>query len=174
MLTLQGEYIKLRALEPEDINHVHRIENDEKLWHLSETVTPFSLYSIKEYIDNAHRDIYEVKQLRLVICDVNTGTFIGLIDLFDFDPLNLRAGIGIVIEYQDNRGLGYGKEALQLLLNYCKVHLQLHQLYASIGTDNSTSIQLFEKLGFKRIGIKKDWRRSGKEFIDELLYQHIL
>ncbi|RMB61068.1 N-acetyltransferase [Dokdonia sinensis] len=174
MLTLQGEHIKLRALEPEDLTHVHRIENDEKLWHLSETVTPYSVHSIKEYVDNAHRDVYEVKQLRLVICDVTTDAFVGFIDLFDFDPLNLRAGVGIVIESTDDRGQGYGKEALQLLLKYCKKHLQLHQLFANIGADNPSSIRLFEKLGFELIGIKKDWRRSGTDFIDELLYQHIL
>lgn len=174
MLTLQGDHIKLRALEPDDVDHVHRIENDEKLWHLSDTVTPYSVQSIKEYVDNAHRDIYEVKQLRLVICDATTDKFIGFIDLFDFDPLNLRAGIGIVIESKDNRGQGYGKEALQLLLKYCKKHLQMHQLYANIGADNMNSIKLFEKLEFKCIGTKKDWRRSGREFKDELLYQHIL
>ncbi|MBV1925435.1 MAG: GNAT family N-acetyltransferase [Dokdonia sp.] len=174
MLTVQGEHIFLRALEPEDITAIHRIENDERLWQVSETQTPFSLYTIKEYVDNAHRDIYEVKQLRLVICEQETNALIGLVDLFDFDALNQRAGLGILIEGDDRRGKGFGFEALQLILRYSKKHLQLHQLYANIGAENASSIAVFEKAGFELVGTKKEWRRFRESFTDELLYQHLL
>lgn len=174
MLTLQGENIFLRALEPEDLIDIHRIENDERLWRVSETQIPFSLFAIKEYLENAHRDIHEVKQLRLAICIQGTNALIGLIDLFDFDALNHRAGIGILIEEEGSRGKGYGYEALQLVVNYAKTHLQLHQLYANIGATNIPSILLFEKIGFMFVGIKKDWRRFGESYTDELLYQHLL
>ena len=97
MLTLQGSRIFLRALEPEDIEAVYRIENDEHLWHLSDTLLPFSKFAIKQYLANAQQDIYEAKQLRLAICSQETSKLIGLIDIFDFDAYNKRAGIGIVI-----------------------------------------------------------------------------
>jgi len=42
MVTLKGEHIYLRALEPEDLEFVHAIENDENIWHLSNTQTPYS------------------------------------------------------------------------------------------------------------------------------------
>ncbi|MFT5862846.1 MAG: diamine N-acetyltransferase [Flavobacteriales bacterium] len=174
MLTLQGVHIFLRALEPEDLTAIHRIENDERLWQVSETQTPFSLYTIKEYVANAHRDIYEVKQLRLVICLQETNALIGLIDIFDFDALNQRAGLGILIEGDDRRGKGFGFEALQLILRYSKKHLQLHQLYANIGAENASSVAVFEKAGFELVGTKKEWRRFRESFTDELLYQHLL
>tara|TARA_R110001632_G_scaffold45515_5_gene115710 strand:- start:1319 stop:1843 length:525 start_codon:yes stop_codon:yes gene_type:complete len=174
MKTLVGAHIFLRALEPEDLGDIHRIENDERLWQLSETQTPLSLFTIKEYVDNAHRDIYEVKQLRLAICNRDTNKLIGLVDLFDFDALNQRAGIGILIEGDGDRGKGYGAEALQLILEYSKKHLQLHQLYANIGAENAPSITLFEKAGFTHVGTKKEWRRFRESFTDELLYQHLL
>ena len=181
MVTLKSNSIYLRALEPEDLVAIHRIENDERLWFVSETLVPFSLYAIKEYIANAHKDIYEVKQLRLAICDSNANTLIGLIDLFDFDPHNARAGVGILIESEANRGKGYGKEALELIINYSKTHLKLHQLYANIIEDNKASIQLFSSVGFVQVGVKKDWRRvNGGEgsfresYKNEILFQYLL
>ena len=179
MKTLHGIHCYLRALEPEDIDHVYRAENDEGLWSVGETLVPFSKYVLKEYLANSHRDIFDVRQVRLVICDSNSHDFIGLIDLFDFDPHNLRAGIGIVITGEEHKRQGFASEAISLLKNYCAVHLKLHQLYANIEEDNKASILLFEKAGFELVGIKKEWRRktsltSGKEsYINELLYQHI-
>ncbi|MEP0264172.1 GNAT family N-acetyltransferase [Dokdonia sp.] len=181
MVTLKGNIVFLRAIEPEDLIDIHRIENDERLWTVSETLVPFSLYSIKEYLANAHKDIYEVKQLRFVICAVDSGSLIGLIDLFDFDPHNARAGVGILIEEEGNRGKGYGKEALELTVCYCKSHLKMHQLYANILEDNLASIQLFKKNGFVEVGIKRDWRRVSGEgdrfresYKNEILLQHLL
>lgn len=172
MLTLKGEKVYLRALEPEDLDFVHAVENDEEIWEMSATQSPYSKFLIKKYLENAHKDIYEVKQLRLVICTYDDQT-LGLIDVFDFDPAHNRAGVGIVIENKNNRGKGYGSEALDLLISYCKTHLHLHQLYVNIGEDNLSSIKLFENKGFRKVGIKKDWNFVGNEYKDELLYQLI-
>ncbi len=180
MRTLRGNKILLRALEPEDIDILYRIENDEDLWSLSETLVPFSKHTLKEYIANAHLDIFETKQLRLVICDLGTGDVIGLVDLFDFDPLHLRAGLGIVIASNEDKRKGFASEAIKVVKGYCATHLKMHQLYANIDEENKPSRALFEKSGFDLIGIKKDWRRKygvskGKRsFTNELMYQHIL
>ena len=69
MVTLKGVNIFLRALEPEDLDFVYEIENDENIWELSHTQTPYSRFLIKQYLEEAHKDIYEAKQLRLVISD---------------------------------------------------------------------------------------------------------
>lgn len=174
MNTLEGKKVYLRALEPEDLKDLIRIENDERLWRLSDTQLPFSRTALKAYLDHAHRDIYEVKQLRLAICSQGEKTLIGLMDIFDFDPLHLRAGIGILIEDAHHRGKGYGAEALSLTLDYARTHLQLHQVYANIGSDNKASIALFKKCGFTLSGVKKDWQRFRESFTDELFYQYLL
>ncbi|MCG2610567.1 GNAT family N-acetyltransferase [Flavobacterium sp. SM15] len=173
MITLKGNTVYLRALEPEDLEFVYTIENDESIWEMSNTQTPYSRYLIRQYLENAHQDIYEAKQLRLTICKIETYEVIGLIDLFDFDPRNQRAGVGIVIQNQEDRGKGFGKEALELLIQYSFTQLQLHQLYANIGTENKASINLFTNFGFQSIGIKKDWIRFQNRYTDEGLYQLI-
>ncbi|MBQ4821199.1 GNAT family N-acetyltransferase [Aquimarina sp. MMG016] len=170
MLTLKGENIYLRALEPEDLDFVLEVENDEQIWEMSSTQTPYSKFVIKQYLENAHKDIYEVKQLRLVIC-TNDNHTLGLIDVFDFDPTHNRAGVGIVIAEAEDRGKGYGAEALELLMDYCSTHLHLHQLYANISEDNYNSIKLFENKGFRKVGVKKEWNLVGNRYKDELLYQ---
>ena len=172
MVSLKGKQIYLRALEPEDLEFVYSIENDTELWELSDTQTPYSRFLIKQYLENAQQDIFEAKQLRLAICDNNDYT-IGLIDVFDFDIKNKRAGIGILIQDKANRNLGYGKEALELLMNYCFQTLHLRQVYANISETNSASLSLFETNGFEKIGLKKDWIFDGKNYTNEYLLQRI-
>ncbi|TAF09113.1 MAG: N-acetyltransferase [Flavobacteriia bacterium] len=173
MITLKGNTIYLRALEPEDLEFVYAIENNELIWNVSNTQTPYSRFLIRQYLENAHQDIYEAKQLRLAICMNDTFEAVGLIDLFDFDPNNNRAGVGIVISNESMRTSGIGSEALQLIINYAFNQMQLHQLYANIGSKNEISISLFTKFGFQKIGIKKDWNKIQNLYEDEILYQLI-
>lgn len=172
MTTLKGNSIYLRPLEPEDLDYIYAIENNESLWELSSTQTPYSRYLIKQYLEHAHKDIFEVKQLRLLISDYDNNA-IGLIDIFDFDPKNLKAGIGILISNELKRNKGIGFEALQLLIDYCFRHLNLHQLYCNISEDNEASIKLFTRHNFKIVGTKKDWCLSNGKFKNELFLQLI-
>jgi len=173
MITLKGNDVMLRALEPEDLEFLHAIENDEEIWEVSNTQTPYSKFLIKRYLENAQQDIYEAKQLRLAICRERDRRAIGLIDLFDFDPRNRRAGIGIVIRNPGHRNQGVGSESLRLVINYASEKLNLHQLYANIDSGNDASLALFAKFGFEKIGVKKDWNLSGGKFRDEVLFQRI-
>ncbi|WP_410879627.1 GNAT family N-acetyltransferase [Myroides sp. DW712] len=173
MNRLAAETIYLRALEPEDLEFIYQIENDVNLWEVSNTQTPYSRFLIHQYLENAHLDIYEAKQLRLVICSKETHQTLGLIDLFDFDPKNGRAGVGIVIQHSENRAQGVGSQALELVLNYSREFLFLNQLYANIASDNQASIQLFANYNFQKIGVKKAWTRVGQTYKDEIMYQLI-
>jgi diamine N-acetyltransferase len=174
MVTLTGNTIYLRALEPDDLEFIYRIENNQALWEVSYTQTPYSRFLIRQYLENAHQDIYEAKQLRLAICLKGSFDAVGLIDLFDFDPANARAGVGIIIADEAGRGKGLGSEALGLVIPYAFNTLHLHQLYANIDVSNVASTTLFTNFGFKIIGIKKEWnRRPDGKFADEALYQLI-
>jgi diamine N-acetyltransferase len=173
MITLKGTNIYLRALEPEDLEFLHAVENDERIWEVSNTQTPYSKFLIKRYLENAQQDIYEAKQLRLAICKDREFRAVGLIDLFDFDPRNQRAGVGIIIKDTAERNLGIGSEALELLIRYAFGPLNLHQLFANIDVNNEPSITLFTKFGFEKIGVKKDWNVVAGKYKDEALFQLI-
>lgn len=171
--TLQGEKVFLRALEPSDLEYLYEAENNEEIWKVSNTQAPYSKYLLSQYLDNAHLDIYQAKQLRLVICEQKTGSPVGFVDLFDFCPKNLRAGIGILIDKVENRKKGFALEAIQLCVQYAFTHIHIHQIFAAITEDNQASIRLFEKAGFKKAGRKKDWIFLQGEFKDEFIYQLI-
>lgn len=169
MDSLEGIKTKLRAIEPEDVDIIYQWENDLKIWHLSNTVTPFSRFAIEQYIFNSS-DIYSSKQLRLII-EVDNETA-GCIDLFDFDPTNRRAGIGIFIN-ENFRKKGYAKDALNTLVDYCFKILNLHQLYCSILSDNTESLNLFKSKGFEITGTRKQWIFHNNKWLDELFIQLI-
>ncbi|MDO6517090.1 GNAT family N-acetyltransferase [Zobellia uliginosa] len=172
MLSLVGEHVSLRALEPGDLDFLYELENNPEIWEISGTVTPYSKHVLKLYLDNAYRDIYDVKQLRLCICNQDD-LAIGFIDLFDFDPKNARAGVGIVVLNKGDRNKGVGSEALQLLCDYAFGTLALHQLYANVMEGNDASIHLFKKMGFEEVGLKKDWIFSEGGYKNEILFQKI-
>jgi len=172
MLSFGSEYIYLRALEPEDLSFLEQIENDERLWHLSNTQTPFSKQLLKKYLENSQRDIFDVKQLRLVICQNETHLQFGFVDIYDFSPQHKRAGLGIILD-TDFRGKGYAKEAINMVLNYGFDHLDLHQFFAYVELSNIKSRKLFETCGFQKNGERKDWNYHHKKFHTEAIYQNI-
>lgn len=169
---LVNETIRLRAIEPEDIELIYDWENDPGIWEISHTLVPYSKYILALYIKNADKDIYESKQLRLMI-DTTNGKTIGAIDLFDFDPYHSRVGIGLLIHNQEDRSKGYASAALELLIDYCFNKLKMHQVYANIEDGNRVSLQLFKKHGFKICGTKKDWLQTDSGWKDEALLQLI-
>ncbi len=170
---IKFEEITLRAVEPEDLELLYEWENNIDYWLISNTIKPFSKYLLKKYIENSHKSIFEAGQLRLMIDIENPKKAIGTIDLFDFDPFHMRAGIGILIADRGNRRKGYATKALKCVIDYCFNTLQLHQLYCSILSNNCESMELFRKLGFVETGIRRDWVRSAGGYLDEHFFQLI-
>lgn len=169
-MNLKGEHISLRALEPGDLEVLYKWENNPAIWKVSNTLAPFSKFVLEQYLVNAHEDIFTAKQIRLMICD-KAGKPVGTIELFDFDALNSRVGIGILIE-ENSQGNGYAQDALQVLLNYCFETLIMKQVYCNISASNDKSIHLFKKLGFTEAGIKRSWNKiSQNTFEDEYILQ---
>ena len=169
---MKSEELALRALEPQDIDLLYQWENNMEIWEVSNTLTPFSKHQLLKYIEQAQLDVFQTKQLRLIIELEQSHTIIGMIDLFDFDPFHQRGGIGIII-HKKHRLKGYATEALELFCNYCFNNLALNQLYANIAASNKASIALFEKAGFELVGIKKKWQKTKDGFADECLYQKL-
>ena len=144
---LTGKQIELRAVEPEDLDALYRWENDSSLWIYGSTVSPFSRYLLKQYIENYTADIARDKQLRLIIMRKESRQVIGAIDCFDYDITNRKAAIGLLID-PDHKRQGFGRDALETFIEYAFRFLHLHQLYVHIPVCNTASIALFRTCGF--------------------------
>lgn len=170
MKLLENNRIRLRPLEPEDLELLYKWENDASLWTLGGTVSPYSYYILKEYISESYKDIYEQKQQRLMITLKESEETVGMIDLYDFDPHNSRAGVGILID-TGFQGKGYAGGAVKLITDYAFLFLKLHQLYAHIPIENIPSIKLFTTCGFKESGILHDWNSVADGYCDVSVMQ---
>jgi Acetyltransferases, including N-acetylases of ribosomal proteins len=168
---LETERITLRALEPEDLDVLYRWENDSRLWQNGSTLTPYSKFALRDYLEKSLRDtIFQSGQLRLIVEEKVTRNPIGTIDLYDYDPINQRAGVGILLD-EDFRKQGYGTEVLSLVEDYAFRFLLLNQLYAYVPVSNTPSVKLFEKCGYVHSGILKSWIKISGGFVDAHLIQ---
>ena len=172
MAYLENNLIKLRALEPEDLDVLYRWENDTELWDIGVTLSPYSKYALREYIAKSRKDIYQSRQLRLMITLKENGDPIGTIDLYDFDPVNSKAAIGILLD-KPFRGRGFGSQALELICGYAFDFLSLKQLYAFVPVRNIPSIKLFTRCGYQPAGTLIAWLKTKNGFDDVYLMQLI-
>ncbi len=159
MNILENAIIKLRAPEPEDLEQLYQWENDSDFWDIGDANEPLSRYSIKEYIAYSNKDIYEKRQQRLMIESKADRATVGCIDLYNFEPIHQRAGIGILVD-KNFQKRSFAFEALSLLKQYAHSYLHLHQLYCYVPTDNTASIRLFTKAKFEECGLLKDWIKT--------------
>lgn len=171
-MSLEGELTRLRALEAEDVDLLYVWENDPAVWGVSGTLAPFSRHTLRRFLDEQRFDLYAARQLRLVV-ETLDGRAVGLVDLFELEPVDLRAGIGILIHGAGDRGRGFASDALDVLCRYARQVLGLHQLWCSVAPDNAASLTLFRRAGFVECGRKREWRRTPDGWADELLLQKI-
>lgn len=174
---IQGQYITLRALEPTDVKLLYQWENDPAIWKLSQTVKPYSEFTLQMFVDCSSAELNTIRQVRMMV-DLTDPLIpqkaktIGIVDIFDYDPFHQRAGIGILI-HADYRGRGHAKEALELSKAYLFDTLLLHQIYCNILEENQISLSLFQKSGFEIVGLQKDWLRTKEGFKNVYLLQCI-
>ena len=150
---LEGKKVRLRAVEPEDLDLMYLVENDTELWSCGHNTVPFSYYTLKQYLSENTNDIFRDRQLRLVI-ETAEGEGVGFLE-----PFHLRAEVGVVVLKEQQRR-GIATEALQLLKEYAFSFLGLKQLYAYIPDDNIASQALFSRCGYKKTATLQDWLKK--------------
>lgn len=145
--------IRLRKIESSDVPYLYRWENDATAWADGSNHNPLSQQDLRDYIASTTGDIYKDSQLRLIIEEQSPITndqspiTVGCIDLFDFDPRNRRAALGMYIA-PEFRGKGVGREALLRMEHYAFDFLHLRVLYAVIATSNTVCSALYQSAGY--------------------------
>ena len=168
---MENKQLRLRAVEPSDIDFLYRIENIPAVWSVSFGDAPVSRQMLWDYVNSYSADIYTDRQLRLII-DVD-GTPVGTVDITDFNPRHRRAMLGIAVDPAHQRK-GYARAALNEAITRCRLTFGMHQLSVMVPRDNTASMNLFESLGFTTSGCLRSWLRRGQSYIDVILLQLML
>ena len=147
---LKSENIFLRLLQPTDVDVILKWENNPENWNISGTVNPFTREEIFNFV-NANHDIEKNEQIRYVICLKSTKEPVGTIDLFEYNSQDNIVGIGVLIANEEHRKKGFAKEALNLIIAYCRNELHIVTIFCNIVKKNKASIRLFEGCEFQFI-----------------------
>lgn len=164
--------VRLRAMEPEDLDLLYSIENDSSIWALGLTNVPYSRFVLHDFMSNNTGDIYTDKEVRLLI-ENEAKEVVGMADLLKFDPKNQKAELGILISSAFRRK-GYAKAVVSQIHDYALSTLHLHQLYVVIATSNEPSLALFRQFGYQQSGILRDWLYDGRAYHDAAIMQCFL
>lgn len=171
---LAGKQIRLRALEPHDLDLLYGWENDPAVWAVGDTLMPFSRHTLQRFLDEQQFDFLQSRQQRLIIERSDNGVAVGALDLFELDMLHRRVGVGILIAAEADRRRGYATEAVELICDYARERLGLHQVWCNVAADNAASLALFAGCGFEPIGLKRDWLWRADGWVGEYSLQKIL
>ena len=171
-MAVANESVRLRALEPSDLELLYLWENDPEVWRVSGSCGPVSRDRLMHFIEEQNYDIYATRQMRLVI--ESQGMAVGTLDIVEFDPQNSRFGIGILIYAAENRRMGFASSAIEAIKEYARSSLFVNQIWATVAEDNIASVELFRGCGFEECGRRKAWLRREEGYIDEIEFQCLL
>ena len=158
------ERMRLRAVEPEDLDFFYQLENDATMWSYTHSTVPYSRFALRRYLEQSENNFFTDGTLPLVM-ELNDGTRIGTVDLYGYMPIHKRVELGLVVQSQWRRQ-GYGQEALGLTAEYVRMRLLLHQIYAHVSESNIAARALFQRAGFKEVAILPDWYCNGYEHFE--------
>lgn len=164
--------ICLRAMEPEDLDLLYLVENDESVWNTGTTNVPYSRYALTNYIANCTSDIFTDKQVRLMV-ENEKHEVVGIVDVMNFEPQHLRAELGIIIR-KEWQGKGFAQAAIAHLIDYARKVIHLHQLYAVVSEENITCLNVLQVCGFERSALLHDWLFDGQNYVNAYVLQRKL
>jgi RimJ/RimL family protein N-acetyltransferase len=166
---LVGKKVKLTSLNEEDIFEFQRWYNDVAFMRHYDTVSaiPKNIEDVKEMVDDIRKCntsyIFAIKNLEVE-------EFVGVTGFENISWNNGTALIYIGIGEVKHRGQGYAKEAFKLTMEFGFEELNFHRIYLTVLEYNEPAIKLYEKLGFKREGVHREFiHRDGKRY-DMYLY----
>jgi diamine N-acetyltransferase len=160
---MENPRVFLRPVVASDADAILRWENDPEFWPLTAYPGPFTRRDIEQFIQNS-KDLKHDGQQRWMICEKQSQSSIGAVDLFASARIPHTVGIGILIGEKSLRGAGYGTESLTLMMRLIRDELRMEGAECLIDPDNTPSIRLFENHGFRKTGTEQFRQREVSRY----------
>ena len=149
---LEGARVRLRPPKEPDIPTLFRWYNDP------ETVAPFDRFSIdtlddfRTAVTDAPGDVHSLAPRFVVERKEDGGGVLGFVGHYQAHPVLTLTDVWYVLGETGERGKGYGRESVGLLVDYLFHALELGRVGATCDVENLPSSRLLERLGFRREG----------------------
>ena len=164
-----GERLYLSPVNPDDVEQYTKWLNDHDVAdHLGQYRQMISLDNERKALERLSS---EGHNYAIILKD--TDTLIGNISLMDIEHIHRRATLGLFIGDAEQRGKGYGTEAIRMILQYGFDILNLHNIMLLVHADNPSGLACYKKVGFTEVGRRREARIKNGRHID-LIYMDIL
>ena len=152
---LKSNRLQFRKMVESDIDRYHTWRNDLDV--MKTTSPSLDLYSLDETRNFVENVILNSTASKSYIIEEREGMrAIGVISLTNIDTKNRNAECIIDIGEKDYWGMGYGTEALRMLLEYAFFELNLHRVSLRVFSLNEKAIHIYNKLGFVKEGVMRE------------------
>ena len=157
-------------LSPIDINDYNKYT---EWWNDADVVR----YLPNHYILTAEKEkenlITVSKSHSYSIIDLETNELIGDIGIKDISNTNRTGEISIIIGNKKYWNIGYGKEAMKLLINYAYNSLSLNCINLKVYEKNVKAISCYKSIGFQKAGLIREGAYYNQEY-DNIVIMDIL
>lgn len=156
---LEGKRVLLRRHERADYDLYAKWYGDPEVWRLTSWASePLSSGAVRRLFEDRELSTTEDS---FAILPLNESQPIGIISLMNVSKANESAELSIIVGAAEDRGRGYGSDAIRTILRYGFEQLGLHRIGLSVFVFNGAAISAYRKLGFNeegrlRAAIKRD------------------
>ncbi|MBA3424190.1 MAG: GNAT family N-acetyltransferase [Rubrobacteraceae bacterium] len=148
MVVLRGERVLLRPGHAEDAEKLIHIRNEPEI-------------SYRWGFDDIEEEVGEqfIEAEEGFVIEIG-GEVVGAIQYHEEeDPMYRHAGMDIFLA-TSHHGRGLGTEAIQVLARYLFEERGHHRLTIDPAADNTAAIRAYERAGFRRVGIMRNYERG--------------
>jgi [ribosomal protein S5]-alanine N-acetyltransferase len=160
---LIAKHITIGPLVPEDFGPLFCWINDATAARLDFAYRPVDMMAHRQWWDSLGKDASKVV---FAIRKIDAPVIIGYVQITGINATHRSAEIGLRIGAEQNRGQGFGQEALHLAVNFCWNHLNLNRVQLIVFKHNERAIRAYQAAGFKKEGVLRKAAFIGGEWTD--------
>jgi len=164
-----GNNTFLRGLVLDDVEALFNYWNNKDFMNYSGRINPYSKEELINWIQTTWKEREQKKAFTFAIIEVNDKVIIGTIRLKIVNMISRRADISIGIFNPIFRDKGLGTESLKLLIDFAFNTMNFLSLELKVFTNNKRAISCYEKLGFKKVGVRRKADFVDGKYLDDLV-----
>ena len=158
-MVLQGEKIKLRPIQLNDLEILNKWKNSEETYkYLGGGFMPTSVDIQKNWMESLMDTTGNNKRF---IIENLFGHPVGMIGLYNINWIHRTCELGVFIGDSTEHGKGIGSEATALIEEFAKKYCNLRKIKLWVVEENIRAVHMYEKLHYCKAG-----RLAKERFID--------